>query len=51
MDCGKPIKPTRGGKRKGAGRPKKAPTRVVSFRVELPKVEPVKKLVNDYLKK
>ena len=26
-------KPTRGGKRKGAGRPKKEPTKVLSYRV------------------
>ncbi len=39
----------KGGKRKGAGRPKKAPTGTVSFRVELKQVEPVKALVNTYL--
>ncbi len=39
----------RGGKRKGAGRPKKEPTDTVSFRVTLDQVEPVKALVNTYL--
>jgi len=42
-------KSKRGGKRKGAGRPKKAETKTVSFRVELNQVEPVKALVNTYL--
>jgi hypothetical protein len=46
-----PMKKTkRGGKRKGAGRPKKAETKTVSFRVELNKVEPLKKLVAGFLK-
>ena len=42
-------KQKRGGKRNGAGRPKKAETKTVSFRVELKHIEPVKELVNTYL--
>lgn len=42
-------KETRGGKRKGAGRPKKEETEVVSFRVNPKHIAPIKKLVNTYL--
>jgi hypothetical protein len=43
-------KENRGGKRENSGRPEGDPTKVVSFRIKLPHVEPVKKLVKDYLK-
>jgi hypothetical protein len=39
----------KGGKRKGAGRPKKAPTKTISFRVKLEQIEPIKILVKSYL--
>ena len=38
----------KGGKRKGAGRPRSAPTKTISFRVKLEHVEPIKKLVKEY---
>jgi len=39
---------TRGGKRKGSGRPKKAPTVTVSFRVKEEHAEQVKQLVHTF---
>jgi hypothetical protein len=42
-------KENRGGKRENSGRPEGDPTKVVSFRIKLPHVEPVKKLVKGYL--
>ena len=46
----KKKKETRGGKRKGAGR-KKAPyeTITIAFRVRVEFVEPIKKMVKDYV--
>ena len=38
----------KGGKRKGAGRPKSAPTKTIAFRVKLDQVEHIKKLVKEY---
>ena len=43
-------KSKRGGKRPGAGRPKSAPTEVITFRVEIKHVEPIKTMVKEYLK-
>ena len=41
---------TRGGKRSGSGRkPSDYQTKTISFRVKLELVEPIKKLVKDYL--
>lgn len=42
-------KDKRGGKRAGAGRPKKAETKTVSFRVKLNQVDPIKIIVNKYI--
>ncbi len=39
----------KGGKRKGAGRPKGKPTKTIAFRVKLEHVEPIKAMVKDYL--
>lgn len=44
----KPIK-SKGGKRKGAGRPKSAPTKTISVRVKLEHVEPIKAMIRAYL--
>jgi hypothetical protein len=41
-------KENRGGKRKGAGRPKGEPTKTLSFRVNLRHVEHIKKLVKEF---
>lgn len=43
------IKEKRGGKRIGAGRKKKAPTQVLSFRVTPDQAQPIKELVNTFL--
>jgi len=45
----KTKKETRGGKRKGAGRKKLAPTKTVSFRVKEEDVEGVKNVVSEFL--
>lgn len=42
-------KDNRGGKRKGAGRKKLAPTKTVSFRVKVEEVESVQKVVSEFL--
>jgi len=42
------MKDNRGGKRKGAGRPKKSPTVTVSFRVKSEHAEQVKSIVNEF---
>ena len=42
-------KENRGGKRKGAGRKKLAPTKTVSFRVKEEDVEGVKNVVSEFL--
>ena len=44
------MKNKHGGKRKGAGRKKLAPTKTISFRVKIEQIEPVKELVKKYLK-
>jgi hypothetical protein len=41
----------KGGKRKGAGRPKSAPTKTIAFRVKLDQVEPIKEIVKAYLER
>jgi hypothetical protein len=44
-------KETRGGKRSGAGRPKSGTeSKVVTFRVKNTQVEPVRKVVKEFLK-
>lgn len=45
----KKKKDNRGGKRKGAGRKKLAPTKTVSFRVKEEKVEGLKNVVSEFL--
>lgn len=45
----KKKKDNRGGKRKGAGRKKLAPTKTVSFRVKPEDAENIKKVVTEYL--
>lgn len=45
----KKKKDNRGGKRKGAGRKKLAPTKTVSFRVKVEDVEPLQKVVSEFL--
>ena len=45
----KKKKENRGGKRKGAGRKKLAPTKTVSFRVKEEKVEGLKNVVSEFL--
>lgn len=45
----KKKKDNRGGKRKGAGRKKLAPTKTVSFRVKVEEVESVQKVVSEFL--
>lgn len=45
----KKKKENRGGKRKGAGRKKLAPTKTVSFRVKETDVEDVQKVVSELL--
>ena len=45
----KTKKENRGGKRKGAGRKKLAPTKTVSFRVKEENVEGVKNVVSEFL--
>jgi hypothetical protein len=49
---GKVLSPKKGGKRVGSGR-KKADyqTKTIAFRVRLESVEPIKKLVKDYVSK
>jgi hypothetical protein len=42
-------KEKRGGKRKGAGRKKLAPTKTVSFRVKEENVEGLKNIVSEFL--
>ena len=42
-------KEKRGGKRKGAGRKKLAPTKTVSFRVKETEVESLQKVVSEFL--
>ena len=44
-------KTMKGGKRKGAGRPKSAPTKTIAFRVKLDQVEPIKEIVKAYLER
>lgn len=44
------MKNTHGGKRKGAGRPKEEPTKVISFRVKLYKAEKLKVLIKKLIK-
>lgn len=45
----KKKKDNRGGKRKGAGRKKLAPTKTVSFRVKEENVEGLQKVVSEFL--
>jgi len=45
----KKKKENRGGKRKGAGRKKLAPTKTVSFRVKEENVEGLKNVVSEFL--
>ena len=45
----KKKKDNRGGKRKGAGRKKLAPTKTVSFRVKEENVEGLKNVVSEFL--
>lgn len=45
----KKKKDNRGGKRKGAGRKKLAPTKTVSFRVKETEVESLQKVVLEFL--
>jgi len=45
----KKKKENRGGKRKGAGRKKLAPTKTVSFRVKETEVESLKNVVSEFL--
>ena len=45
----KKKKDNRGGKRKGAGRKKLAPTKTVSFRVKETEVESLQKVVSEFL--
>jgi hypothetical protein len=42
-------KETRGGKRKGSGRPIAHPTKIISFRVRIEQVQIIKDIVNNYL--
>jgi len=44
-------KPKRGGKREGAGAPKKPPTKIITFRVRLDEVQPIRELVKTEIKK
>lgn len=39
----------KGGKRKGAGRPKGQPTKTISFRVKLEYVDSIKAMIRAYL--
>lgn len=41
----------KGGKRKGAGRPKGQPTKTISVRVKLEHVEPIKAMIREYLER
>lgn len=49
MFYAKTINNMKGGKRKGAGRPKSAPTKTISVRVKLEHVEPIKAMIRAYL--
>ncbi len=50
MKSGKKLKKTKGGKRFGSGRKKALyETKTIAFRVRVEFVEPIKKMVKDYV--